>query len=267
MSDITHTLGGCPYRELRKIHCQRHDEAVEAIYKAVRTGYKGSATVIRDTGKYEEMDENRKHTLPQYLYREPVGDRRSMRRPDLVVILRVRGDKQLPPQYVPMREREDRRLYLLEVSYTALGGMERREKEKRDKYEETLGGLRMEGWEPELLTLILGTLGEVPTDATELLAKVGVKGESLIRLLNDLHNIAIKRMSECIETDSTYNEQIGYYGDCTTPRERSYDHGEEPNDRARKRTKVETAARRTVTRRRRRIQVTTGKKKGKRKNK
>ena len=47
-----------------------------------------------------------------------------MRRPDLVVIFRVRGDKQLPPQYVPMREREDRRLYLLEVSYTALGGME-----------------------------------------------------------------------------------------------------------------------------------------------
>ena len=74
-----------------------------------------------------------------------------------------------------------------------------------------------------------------------------------------MHNIAIKRMSECIETDNTYNEQIGYYGDCTTPRERSYDHGEEPNDRARKRTKVETAARRTVTRRRRRIQVTTGK--------
>lgn len=45
--------------------------------------------MIRDTGKYEEMDENRKHTLPQYLYREPVGDRRSMRRPDL-----DRGDLQ-----------------------------------------------------------------------------------------------------------------------------------------------------------------------------
>ena len=76
-----------------------------------------------------------------------------------------------------------------------------------------------------------------------------------------MHNIAIKRMSECIETDNTYNERIGYYGDCTTPRERSYDHGEEPNDRARKRAKVETAVRKTVTRRRR-IQVTTGKKKG-----
>lgn len=52
-----------------------------------------------------------------------------------MVIFRVRGDKQLPPQYVPMREREDRRLYLLEVSYTALGGMERRRKEKlHDRY-------------------------------------------------------------------------------------------------------------------------------------
>ena len=78
----------------------------------------------------------------------------------------------------------------------------------------------MEGWEPELLTLVLGTLGEVPTNATELLTKVGVKGEGLTRLLNDLHNIAIKRMSECIETDNTYNERIGYYGDCARHPER-----------------------------------------------
>ena len=153
VSNITHTLGGCPHREMRRVHRTARDtmkRCVEAIFEAIRPGCKGSATVIRDTGKYEEMDENMKQTLPQYLYSEPVGDRRSMKRPDLVVIFRVRGDKQLPPQYVPMREKEDMRRYLLEVSYTALGGMERRGKEKRDKYEKTLRGLRREGWEPVL---------------------------------------------------------------------------------------------------------------------
>ena len=57
---------------------KRHDEAVEAVYGAIRAGYKGSTMVLRDTGKYEEMDENRKQTLPQYLYSAPLGGRQEV---------------------------------------------------------------------------------------------------------------------------------------------------------------------------------------------
>ena len=77
-----------------------------------------------------------------------------------------------------------------------------------------------------------------------------------------MHNIAIKRMDECIDADNAYNEWIGYYGNCATPRERPYEHNGRPCERARKRARLETAVRKTGARRKRRILVTTGKKKG-----
>eukprot|EP00976_Prorocentrum_cordatum_P108477 1194849-Prorocentrum_minimum.AAC.3 len=39
------------------------------------------------------------------------------------------------------------------------------------KYEDTSKGLREDGWEPELYTLVLGTLGELPSTAVQLLAR------------------------------------------------------------------------------------------------
>eukprot|EP00959_Pyramimonas_sp_CCMP1952_P360283 7544506-Pyramimonas_sp.AAC.1 len=48
---------------------------------------------------------------------------------------------------------DDKRVLILEISYTALGLMSARTEDKRRKYENTLNGLREDGWEPELYTL------------------------------------------------------------------------------------------------------------------
>ena len=71
VSDVTtHILGGCPSEQLRRIHCMRHDKAVDnRVYDSITRGNKGAIMVLRDTGKYHSMDDNRKHTLPQYLHR------------------------------------------------------------------------------------------------------------------------------------------------------------------------------------------------------
>ena len=47
------------------------------------------------------MDDNRKHTLPQYLHSRHIIDKRAVRRPDIVLIFRVRGDRKLPKAFVP----------------------------------------------------------------------------------------------------------------------------------------------------------------------
>ena len=76
-------------------------------------------------------------------------DRRAVR-PDIVLIFRVRGDKKLPEAaFVPLGKGDDKRILILEISYTALGLMNARAEDKRRKYEDTLKGLREDGWEPE----------------------------------------------------------------------------------------------------------------------
>ena len=88
----------------------------------------------------------------------------------------------------------------------------------------------------------MGTLGEIPANATESLTKVGVKGGSLAKLLDDLHSIAIRRMNQCIETDNAQNERIGYDGACEAPRGNASDENwdEVRNGTPRKRMKMET---------------------------
>ena len=88
---------------------------------------------------------------------------------------------------------------MLEVSYAALGLMSTREAEKRKKYEDTLERLRSDGWEPVLYTLVLGTLGEIPSTAVLVLEELGVRGSELDKLLADIHMIAINKADVCID--------------------------------------------------------------------
>eukprot|EP00959_Pyramimonas_sp_CCMP1952_P196709 4113266-Pyramimonas_sp.AAC.1 len=75
---------------------------------------------------------NRKHTLPQYLHSERIADRRAVRRSDIVLIYRSRGDRESPPTFVPLGKGDDKRIVMmLEVGYAALGLMGAREAEKR----------------------------------------------------------------------------------------------------------------------------------------
>eukprot|EP00959_Pyramimonas_sp_CCMP1952_P031343 657272-Pyramimonas_sp.AAC.2 len=105
MSDVTESGGrGCPSKTLRKLHCIRHDQTVDRVFYSIVRGNRGAVTVLQDTGKYQDMDDNRtKHTLPQYLQSRQIMDRRAVRRPDIVLlIVRVRGDKKLPEAIVPL---------------------------------------------------------------------------------------------------------------------------------------------------------------------
>ena len=62
-----------------------------------------------------------------------------------------------------------------------------REAEKEKKYEDTLEGLRKDGWEPVLYTLVyyIGTLGEIPSTAVATLGELGVRGSELDKMLDD----------------------------------------------------------------------------------
>eukprot|EP00959_Pyramimonas_sp_CCMP1952_P205960 4306820-Pyramimonas_sp.AAC.1 len=62
-----------------------------------------------------------------------------------------------------------------------------------EKYEDTLALLAEQGWQPILITMILGTLGEITIDIEETLSEnLGVRGQSLMKLLVALHGKALK---------------------------------------------------------------------------
>ena len=97
---------------------------------------------------------------------------------------------------------------ILEISYAALGLINARVEDKRRKYEDTLNGLRNDGWEPELYTLVLGTLGEIPSNAVQILEEMGVRGTELDRLIEDIHMIAVNKADECIQGEISRHEEI-----------------------------------------------------------
>ena len=57
-------------------------------------------------------------------------------------------------------------------------------------------GLREDGWEPELYTLVLGTLDEIPSTAVQVLEEIGVRGIELDKLIEDIHMIAVGNADE-----------------------------------------------------------------------
>eukprot|EP00976_Prorocentrum_cordatum_P103824 1193624-Prorocentrum_minimum.AAC.1 len=58
--------------------------------------------------------------------------------------------------------------------------------DKRKKYKDNIEGLRSDGWEPALHTLVLGTLGEIPSKTISVLEELGVRGPVLDRLIEDI---------------------------------------------------------------------------------
>ena len=86
--------------------------------------------------------------------------------------------------------------------------MNARTEDKRRKYEDTLKGLREDGWEPELYTLVLGTLGEIPSTAVQVLEEMGVRGTKLDKLIEDIHMIAVDKADECIQEEISRHEEL-----------------------------------------------------------
>ena len=226
ISDVTHILGGCANPGMRSLHNKRHDAAVDTIYHAITHGYRGSAKVLRDTGKEVDQAQRERHTLPQYMFREQVHDRRKVKRPDIVVIPRLPAQADIPITFQPRRGGESMKVVLVEVSYTNLTNMNNRAQEKRRKYEETLTLLEAQGWEPELITVILGTLGEITIGTRKALQEhLGVRKESLEKLLADLHGVALKHMDQCIGMERTLHGDAGMPEGMEGTHKRAYKRG------------------------------------------
>ena len=70
--------------------------------------------------------------------------------------------------------------------------------------------MREDGWEPELLhyTLVLGTLGEIPSTAVQVLEEMGVRGTELDKLIEDIHMIAVGKADECIQEEISRHEEL-----------------------------------------------------------
>ena len=92
-----------------------------------------------------------------------------------------------------------KKLKILEVCYTSLANIVKREVEKTDKYTPILERLISAGYTPELYVIALGTSGEVTTATTKTLGKFGMKDAPLDTLIQALHKNAIHWQDVCIE--------------------------------------------------------------------
>ena len=54
----------------------------------------------------------------------------------------------------------------------------------------------------------MGTLGEIPSNAVQILEEMGVRGPELDRLIEDIHMIAVNKADECIQGEISRHEEI-----------------------------------------------------------
>ena len=54
----------------------------------------------------------------------------------------------------------------------------------------------------------MGTLGEIPSNAVQILEEMGVRGPELDRLIEDIHMIAVNKADECIQREISRHEEI-----------------------------------------------------------
>eukprot|EP00959_Pyramimonas_sp_CCMP1952_P254526 5316244-Pyramimonas_sp.AAC.2 len=57
--------------------------------------------------------------------------------------------------------------------------------------------------------LVLGTLGEIPSSAVQVLEEImGVRGPELDKLIEEMHMIAVNKADECIQGEILCHEEI-----------------------------------------------------------
>ena len=209
VSDTAHTLGGCPAPCLRSLHCQRHDNAVTIISKALTDGYKGAVKILTDmvsdkSNRTRDTDSNR--TLPPTLFSDDTSPSQAHRkRPDIVMLMAQRAHQQAPRKYTRPRPGANNRVILVEVTYTSSVGLTQRMITKHTKYASVLEALELSGWRPELHVIALGTIGEITSDTVHSLSVLGVRDEALSSVLRLLHNNAITWLDKCVDAEIAAN--------------------------------------------------------------
>ena len=178
------------------------------IAEAIQDGYKGAVKVLWDSGADEtkQKDETRQ-TLPRWLFKDTQVV--SRKRPDIVMLprFRARVDDVSKLQWVDPRSmyESQRKVLIVEVSYTQLSGMRKREQDKRSKYQVLLQELEDNGWLPKLCVIILGTLGEIPASVHAEVMQLGVGKSEIVRMKQKLHDNAIQWMDKLIDRENELN--------------------------------------------------------------
>ena len=204
---------------LRSQHIHRHNGAVRLIHKALRKGYLGSKLIMSDGGRDPSSDIRPTRTIPPWLLPpqspplSPIPNN-----PDLVMLWkdnmipvwnrtlsREQGEEYRQMVYKKPKTNSEKKLKILEVCYTSLANITRKEQEKRDKYAPLLQRLIDKGYRPELHVIALGTSGEVTTSTSKTLGQFGMKEAPLDTLISELHENAIHWLEVCIDTELALN--------------------------------------------------------------
>ena len=137
---------------MRSQHIHRHNGVVQLIHKALRKGYSGSKLILSDGGKDPTNKTRPTKTMPERLLQRdthpiPSPTERTPNKPDVVVlwengmVLKYQNAQLHPGEddyqelvYKTPTTALQKKLKILEVCYTSLANIEKREVERTDKY-------------------------------------------------------------------------------------------------------------------------------------
>jgi hypothetical protein len=134
----------------------------------------------------EEIDQGEipssRQTLPQCLYPTPINKKKTIKTPDIVMIMNLRAQTILTNRFRPPKAGSNK-IHIIEVSYTNLASYQYRYNKKFYKYQDTITKLKDLGsWEPILHIIIIGSLGEIPRQLAVTLTEIGIKSTALEKL-------------------------------------------------------------------------------------
>ena len=223
-----HLLGECTHAFMKAACIERHNEAARLILGEVLKGHHGNRVVCADIGSQDkaghlkvETDRVPHEVLSDNTFRkckmEP--SLRHKLRPDALVLETTNpdslpqqshhstdvGPSKLPTTILerrgPKRQRclRRRKAFIVEVGYASETRFHEKTREKVAQHDELRQLLHMEGYEPVIMPLILGTTGGIFQTLGLSLETLGVTRDRAITLKKRLHIHSILTMHTIIK--------------------------------------------------------------------
>ena len=172
----THMLLQCTHRKVKAMVIKRHNQAVQAIAKAIANGRRGGSFLIMDAGKLEDVQESVSSTiqgtrLPEWMVPDLPTNMRNRLRPDILIIPGM-SCRHHAPDSNSTREFYGE-LILLEVGFCNDTMFKEKLAEKADQHRRLQDHLRKAGWLCiNIVPIALGVSGSVYKQMTQQLTEV-----------------------------------------------------------------------------------------------
>lgn len=200
---VGHMLGACSHRKMKAMYIERHNRAVRKVNRKLRRHAKGGGCyTIMDGGKaaMSHLHGAAGTRLPSFLLPGVGSAKLQKKRPDILRIVGLGPNPTNLEIQQATANKQDYRIQVIEVGFTADAFWEDKLKEKIAQHSELLAMLQQAGWktDEQVHVILVGTAGTVYKCSMRCLQQLGLTTTDAKALQRELHIHAVHCLRDII---------------------------------------------------------------------